>query len=207
MGGAALLHAAVSCGVPLFSGMLLVDPIVLPPERYRISTSPHPLSILATKRKKDFVSPEAMFDRFKDRYPFKHWSQRALLDYCQYGLQPKQTTDGSIDGYTLSCPPALEAAAFAGSTNPEADLHGKLGTLKSFVHILRAGTGNIKVDAEKGMWHVSPTDPSLAKEFNSLYVSDFQTGLSHFMPFEEPEYVAKHIATICDSVSQPQQRL
>merc|ERR1719163_1160196 len=201
MGGAALMHAAVE-DASLFSGIVLVDPIVLRPDRYGIPADGGTESSQgASKRKADFESPKAMFERFKGRYPFTLWTKAALADYCEYGLLPKDGDD-SKNGYTLACPPTLEAATFAGSTSPEADLHGKLLEVAVPTHILRAGTDHEEEDMKKGMWHFSPTDPNLRKEFGASHlVSDFATGMSHFMPFENPEFVAGHVEQVLKEVS------
>ena len=86
MGAAAILNAAV-VEPALFSGMLLLDPIIVPPERYT-TPSTSPLAVVATKRRSDFASAEEFHDRLADRYPFNLWQPSTLADYCIHGLLP-----------------------------------------------------------------------------------------------------------------------
>jgi pimeloyl-ACP methyl ester carboxylesterase len=125
MGGATLLHAQVQ-QPGLFKRMVLCDPIVFPANTYT-EYRPHPMSEGASKRRSTFASADAMFIRFRDRYPFSLWLPEALADYCLYGsVRPTElqalitgdhgtqfdvgVRDGSEDGVVLACPPALEAA-------------------------------------------------------------------------------------------------
>ena len=257
MGAAAILNAAV-VEPALFSGMLLLDPIIVPPERYA-TPSTSPLAAVATKRRSAFNSSEEFFDRLADRYPFNLWQPSTLADYCIHGLLPASDVSvGAVSGspggtgvvtegkllpqanhhrnrcdhhsssaartglgpsdtrlaglsplegatdpppYTLACPPAIEGAAFGGSSRPEAAIHDKLAAITAPVLVLIAGRlkgeeeqeqePEQEAEGEPLQWAVSPTDPELATRFGGK-ARMVGTGLSHFIPFEDPALVAGH---------------
>jgi pimeloyl-ACP methyl ester carboxylesterase len=193
MGGHAISEAAAACP-GAFERLLLVDPVVASPAEYGIGSGEeggwsvdllggeqHPTA----KRKNRFDSPEAMFERFRDRHPYSLFEPAALWDYCEYGLLP--APDG--DGFVLACPPATEASVYMTSrTNP--GVHDAIRRVEIPVVVLRARSA----ERRQGImdFTTSPTWPGLADEFPNG--TDVQLAdLTHFMPMQDPGRIAQYV--------------
>ncbi len=193
MGGHALTEAAAACP-SAFHRLLLVDPVIASPADYSadyraaggwsvdlMNGDVHPTA----KRKNRFASPDAMFERFRDRHPFSLFEPDVLRDYCEFGLLPAE--DG--DGYVLACPPAIEASIYMTSrTNP--DVHKAVRAVDVPVVVLRARSA----DSREGLmdFTTSPTWAGLAAEFRQgtdVHLSE----LTHFMPMQDPKRIAGYV--------------
>jgi pimeloyl-ACP methyl ester carboxylesterase len=180
-GGYAVTYAAAS-ERKAFSKLLLIDPVILPREAYgvdRMGGTEH----FAARRRNEWPSPEAMFESFHKRAPFNSWDQSVLRDYCQYGLVPNPAGEG----FVLACPPAIEAATYAGSAG--GDIYDEIESLEIPVRVLRA-----RSRSEGNMMDMSgsPTAPDLASHFRNaedVYLPKF----SHFIPMEDPGFIAAQI--------------
>lgn len=189
MGGHAVVQAAA--GHPdRFRALLLVDPVILDPASYAKpflfpSADDHPVS----RRRNRWTSPEEMFERFKDRHPFSVWIPDILMDYCRFGIVP----DG--DDFVLGCPPKVEAAIYTGSASR--DIRETIAEMPKPVIVLRAKgrASPRRTDApDIGAMDFarSPTWPGLAAAFpNGRDVHHPE--LTHFMPMQAPDVVARHI--------------
>ncbi len=181
MGGfvGALLAARVPDSV---CGLLLVDPVLLPPEWYLDRAAlggqdpaDHPVS----KRRNQWASAQEMFARFADRAPYASWVPEVLRDYCDYGLLQK--ADASFE---LACPPEIEASAYLG--NAGCDIYPEIGAVSCPVTVLRAQTGERTSAMD---FSISPTWPALSEQFR--YGRDLQwADLTHFIPMEAPDRLA-----------------
>lgn len=173
MGGHSLIGAA-DRAPGAFAGLLLLDPVVRPPDSY---TGPWSIGNYVAKRRNDWASSAEMFERFRTRPPFDGWDPRALQDYC----------DHALDGKVLACSPAFEASVYSNSTLPEAAIHGAIARLDIPVRIVRAhGTlahGSLDMN-------VSPTDPELVRYFRQAS-DEVWEDCSHFIPMEQPDRVAQ----------------
>ena len=186
MGGHAMTDAA-AMRPRCFRRLLLIDPVIAPPEAYGAggwtvpNDEPHPTS----KRRNQFPSPQAMIDRFQDRMPYADFDPEVLRDYCTYGLRPAPNGDG----FVLACAPMSEASVYMTSrTNP--GVHVSARSIEIPVHVVRAK----EPPPDRGMmdFSSSPTWPGLAAEFphgRETFLSD----RSHFIPQESPELVAEMI--------------
>src|SRR5262249_6758336 len=110
--GGHAVTAAAAHQPGLFSSLLLIDPVILPRERYIGVTH---LDHFTARRRSEWASPDEMIERFKDRPPFSAWNPQVLRDYAVYGVLPNP--NGS--GYILACAPEYEAATYdyAGAAN------------------------------------------------------------------------------------------
>ncbi len=179
MGGHSITAAAAR-RPETFAALLLLDPVILNPERY---SAPPPDTAGIRRRRDRWPSPEAMFANFRERPPFARWQPQVLRDYCDYALLP---ADGE---YRLACPPHVEAAIFDGVNKPEADLHPVIPSISCPVTVLRAGASAGTFPGSRP----SPTDPQLAACFpNGQDVC--LPAYSHFIPMEAPELVADYIS-------------
>lgn len=188
MGGHGITQAAAR--LPgRFLRLLLVDPVVMNPDYYgalaeRASVSPedHPVS----RRRNQWTSWEEMYQRFEERHPYSLWRKDILEDYCRYGLVPKE--DG--EGLELGCEPLTEASIYVGSAGT--NIYDMVRTVEIPVTVLRAKMRDFAGAAEMD-FAASPTWEGLAAEFpNGTDV--YRPDLSHFIPMQDPELVAEHIA-------------
>ncbi|HEX7037156.1 MAG TPA: alpha/beta hydrolase [Pseudomonadales bacterium] len=171
-----------------FSRLVLVDPVIFDPEayaedRYRgyATAEDHPVA----RRRNDWASWEEMYERFRERHPFSLWRPEVLEDYCRYGVLPKP--DGS--GYELACPPLVEASVYLGNTRT--DVHALVPRITVPVSVLRA-RGREPGEEPTLDFSKSPTWPRLAEEFpngRDVYLPE----LTHFIPMQAPELVARFI--------------
>lgn len=177
MGGHSVTLAAAL--VPnAFARLVLLDPVILSPELY---TGPHPVEHFAARRRNRWASPEEMIARFAPRPPFNRWQPAVLHDYCTYGLLP--APDG--DGYTLACPPDVEADVYRHST--DANIYGEIAQVHVPVTVARMGQ-----PTTLDTWNMdgSPTAPDLAAAFprgRDIHIPEH----THFLPMEAPERVAQ----------------
>ncbi len=187
MGGHCLTQVALA-HPDMFARLLLVDPVMLEPERYAPegnATPEDPTTHPVARRRDEWTGWQQMYDRFKDRHPYSLWQPAALEDYCRYGIRPSE--DGA--SFRLACPPATEASVYIGSVN--ASLYGRLGAITAPVTILRAKSR--APEEEQVMdFALSPTWKELHKEFpNARDVS--LPHLSHFIPMQDPALMAHFI--------------
>ena len=181
MGGHCLVQVANRLP-DLFERLVLIDPVIMEREVYQNSPDYSATNQMVAKRRNSWTGPDAMFERFQDRHPYKLWDPAVLQDYCEYGLLP----DGE-GGYELACPPQVEASVYATSTS--VDPWPMIEGIALPVTILRAP--QIKQD---GVFDFasSPTPPGLADSFahgSDIYLPD----LTHFMPMQDPKRIAELI--------------
>jgi pimeloyl-ACP methyl ester carboxylesterase len=182
MGAHTLLQVAADAP-GRFSRLVLFDPVILAPEFYAPSEAlytaenPHP----AIRRKRDFASPEAMIERFRERDPYDLFAPRVFEDYCRHGLVPA----ANGEGMELACAPEVEASVYASSrSNPgilEAATRVDIPVL-----VVRAKMTSLQD------FKSSPTWPELAARMpqgSDLYRPD----MTHFHPFQDPADAARII--------------
>lgn len=170
-----------------FSRLLLIDPVIMPPDRYlaaqkqqEFAPSEHPVA----KRRNQWQSWQQMYSSLKKRMPFKAWHPEILQSYCYHGLQP----DADNGGYKLACPPEVEASIYTASMRRS--IHEKIAGITVPVRVMRAKLRDF--DQATMDFSQSPTWPELANSFaqgEDVYLPN----LSHFMPMEAPELIIKNI--------------
>jgi lipase len=181
MGGHSMVIAAAR-RPEAFASLLLVDPVIFPPEVY--GQAQRDDSSYIRKRRNEWSSPEEMIERFRGRPPFVHWDPEVLRDYCEFGLLPENGR------FVLACPPAIEASIYAACNHPDADPYGLLSKIEQPVTVMRGG---IPWNLEKFDLAASPTAPDLAGRFRrgrDLLLE----GRSHYIPMEAPGLVAGELA-------------
>ena len=191
MGGFSVLCAAAN-HPSRFESLLLLDPVIMPPESYRenanaaryASVDEHPIA----RRVNHWSSPQAMFENLSSRHPFSLWQSDVLLNYCQYGLELEETLSGSEKPYQLCCPPNVEATIYI--ENSGFDPGSIFDQVEVPTLIYRAetrDTESTQLDFSK-----SPTWPLLANHLPNA--KDFYLPfLSHFIPMQDPFLVATQI--------------
>lgn len=194
MGGNAITRAAAS--VPdAFSALVLIDPVIFPPDAY-FEYAAEPEKHFTAYRRTHWASATDMFERFKNRAPFNTWDIQVLRDYCDYGLLP--AADG--DGYVLACSPALESMIYTTSRYANyADVYDAIRQIHIPVRILRCAS-SVTTSANDLM--ASPTNPNLVSYF-ALGIDVPLVNNTHFIPMESPALVAEHIKGITGSGVSP----
>ena len=99
----------------LFSGIVLLDPVLLPGKivlltrllRYAGQKDRYPLAVRARKRRNGWATRQEALEYFRGKSLFQGWDNRFLETYATYGLVP--APDGAV---TLLCPPEAEARGF-----------------------------------------------------------------------------------------------
>ncbi|MHB8770430.1 MAG: alpha/beta fold hydrolase [Syntrophales bacterium] len=110
MGATILIIAAAHFGLPA-SGMVLIEPILLPAEFYRmpLHVDEHPLASRAIKRTNYWRDRDDALRYLRSRALFQGWDGEMLDLYVRYGM-----TGRSDGGLQLTCSPEREAALFMG---------------------------------------------------------------------------------------------
>ncbi|MFO6446330.1 alpha/beta fold hydrolase [Erythrobacter sp. NE805] len=183
MGAHTLLQVAAD-NAGRFARLVLFDPVILAPAFYApgeplyTAENPHP----AARRKRDFASPEAMIERFRERDPYNLFDPRVFEDYCRHGLVPAP----SGEGMELACSPEDEASVYASSRSNGGILEAAK-RVEIPVLVVRA------LHTTLNDFKSSPTWPELAKVLpraTDLYRPD----MTHFHPFQDPADAARIIA-------------
>lgn len=167
--------------------LLLVDPVILPPETYDPNaTEPDPSTHPVARRRGRWPDAQTMIDAFAGRSPYSAWRPAALADYCRFGLNP--AADG--DGLVLGCPPEIEASAYLGAARNDA--MGMLAKVRCPTTVLRARVAERQGPMD---FSISPTWPELAAHLPDA-LDLCWPDVSHFIPMEQPERLAVLIREI-----------
>ena len=171
IGGAVIARAAAL--VPdLFSSIVLIEPIILPPPFRRAEI---PLSRAAQRRRSRFESRDAAYERFRSG-PMATWQPEALAAYVDFGF----VDDG--DGIAIKCQPSVEADVFTeGSNHDTWDLVPEVSMPVTIVAGGRSDT------------HTKPFLDALEGQFNQATTIVIpETG--HFLPMERADIVASLVS-------------
>lgn len=118
--GATVSMALAAARPDLVSGLVLADPVIVPPRRvlilavarfFGLSRRVIPIAQLAARRRMEFPSKEAAVQNYVGKGPFKTWPREWIEAYVDGGTVP--TEDGAV---RLSCDRAWESKAFATAT-------------------------------------------------------------------------------------------
>jgi lipase len=193
MGGHSLSLAA-SRNPEIFSGLVLIDPVIFREEKYRQPDEPMPdfKSHPVSRRRNQWQSWQDMHQRYRDRPPFSRWKTAVLEDYCQFALLPEP----GGDGYVLACQPEFEASIYVMGNSHLSNIYEDLSKIEMPVLVVRAGKemDNVQLDFD-----FSPTNPKLASLLKQGRDLHFQNR-THFVPMEGPEMTAAFIQDFIGSV-------
>jgi lipase len=181
MGGHCLVQIAAQLPDQI-KKLVLVDPVIVSREIYLNPPDYSASDQMVSRRRNSWTGPDEMFERFRDRHPYKLWNPAVLRDYCEYGLLP----DGE-GGFELACPPQTEGSVYA--TSASVDPYPIIEAIEQPVTILRAPQL-----AQDGAFDFasSPTPSGLVDCFangKDVYLPD----LTHFMPMQDPRRIAELI--------------
>ena len=110
MGATVLTMASAACGLDA-RAMILIEPVFLPREFYRIrvKVEEHPLASKSINRRNHWETEEEAIDYIRSRPIFARWDDEMIRLYIRYG-----TVEGETGGLRLSCSPLKEASLFMG---------------------------------------------------------------------------------------------
>lgn len=113
MGATVLTLAHTAFGLDA-EGLILIEPIFLPEDFYRIQIGldQHPLAAKSIRRRNKWKDREEALTYLKTRDLFKKWDDEMLRLYLDYGF-----IENSGGDLTLSCSPKREASLFMGSVH------------------------------------------------------------------------------------------
>ena len=108
--GATVSMMANALGSLPAAGMVLIEPILLPPEFYKfhISVEQHPFASKAIRRTNFWRDRDEAMAYLHSRSLFQGWDEEMLELYLRYGMS------GEDGGLRLTCSPRREAALFMG---------------------------------------------------------------------------------------------
>ena len=109
--GATVMTIAEAVHGPRASGMILIEPIFLPQDFYRIQlrVEDHPLASRSIKRRNSWRDPAEVKDDFRRKPLFKNWEEEFLDLYIEHGTVSLES--GELE---LACSPEKEASLFMG---------------------------------------------------------------------------------------------
>ncbi|MCK9485664.1 MAG: alpha/beta hydrolase [Dehalococcoidia bacterium] len=178
-----------------FASLLLLDPVMRggPASADPEAARPSGAFEFIAKRRNEWASPEEMVERFRDRFPYNVWAPGVLEDYARGGLLPNP--DG--DGFVLACPPAIEASIYGSAGSGSADLETEvIPQVRVPVRVVRARQRQPGEEAPP--FATSPTRPDLASLFADGH-DVLRPEMSHFIPMQDPAFVARHILDLAAS--------
>lgn len=172
--GAAALLMAEMIQPGLFSGQVLVEPIVLPPPYGRYPDNP--MAAAALRRRDRFESRQSAFENWRTKPAFAGWEERALWAYVDGGLRR------DADSYVLKCSKHAEAETFMAATE-----HGawdRLDEVQARV-LLIAG--------ENSTTHQRPFLEQLVERLPNAEF-EIVPDATHMVWMERPGVIANHVA-------------
>jgi pimeloyl-ACP methyl ester carboxylesterase len=109
--GATVMAIAEAVHGPKAAGMILIEPIFLPRDFYKmqIRVEEHPLASKSIKRRNAWESAAAAKSYLKGKGLFRNWKEEFLDLYIQHGMVSYETGD-----LELTCSPEKEASLFMG---------------------------------------------------------------------------------------------
>lgn len=173
------------------TGLVLIEPVILPPRDLRwlnimralgLIDRLYPMVAQAKRRRSIWPSAEAMFDAYRGRGAFRTWSEEVVRDYVEGG-----TVDYLEDGQVrLACTPGWESANYgAGPPDVWEDIaHVRCPTTL----IVGARRSTCPEPVIEALLRLKP-------DITVVRVGE----ASHFLPMEYPEIVRHEIRAIAEA--------
>lgn len=188
MGGTASLIASTK-RPDLFRALVLLDPVLFPPSIIDVFIQhPHlefPLVQGALRRRREWESREAAFERFYGRGLFQNWSETAVWAYVDGLTRPSDS-----GGIELRYSPEWEARIY--QTAP-LSTNGWWDWLKAVnvpILTLQGKDTDTFVDDSVVLWEQTRPDLEVVRIPNT----------GHLFPMQVPQQVAHHIQTFLGTI-------
>jgi pimeloyl-ACP methyl ester carboxylesterase len=156
-------------------GLLLIEPVLIPPLQKGETAGAVELAERAERRRNVFPSFDAAFHAYRGRGIFASWPDEVLIDYLRGGLI--EADDGSL---RLACAPKWEAAIFRGAPSDTAPL---MARMSAPITVVVGTKGSAASEQQLSVVR------SLRADARIVAVD----GASHFLPMERPEIVRDEI--------------
>jgi pimeloyl-ACP methyl ester carboxylesterase len=184
--GAVCTFIAAGLYPHLFSGIVMMDPVILPVGKLRLLTllrflglsGKVPLAKGARRRRKVFAGKKQALERFMSgRGIFKRWSPEFIEAYLECGLLEKDRQTA-----VLKCDPELEAQIYE---SVPTNIWTYATQIRCPVLVIRGEHSDVfKMKSAVRLKHLIP---------NCQIETITQAG--HFVPMEQPHTCARHILT------------
>lgn len=186
MGATVLAMAHAAYGVPA-RALVLIEPIFLPRELYRLSlrVEDHPLASKSIKRTNHWSDEAAARAYLRTRPLFQKWDEEMLSLYIRYGMKP-----AAAGGLELTCGPRREAALFMGGN--KYDPWPLLARLKCPVLVLEGGQSDIRsyIDLGRVVERIPRVTHRVIAE------------AGHLLPMEQPTEVVEILRTFIENTGE-----
>lgn len=189
MGGTYTMLAAIRYP-SLFSKLVLIDPVILPPTRLRVLKlmrrlglgKRQPLVQGALYRRRTWPSYQECYNHWRSKIFFKNWPDESLWAYVKAGIIEHE--DGQVE---LVYPPEWEAHIFA---TPPTDIWDYVPQLSIHTMVIRGEFTNVfTLESQKRM-------KSLLPKVKFHVIPD----AGHLIPMERPNEVSGIIREFLDEV-------
>lgn len=181
------------------AGLVLVDPVILPPEYYMaMHLSPfrrgggHAMARQARRRRKTFDSREHIQNKYKGRGAFATWRDPFLEDYVLDAFDRIDGNDPDSDQQTwqLLCDPKWEAATFMAQRNRPWSALAKVKAHKIPITVMRPDRDSVMTDVVAAR---------LTRKCPHLILKE-RVNTTHFLPMEAPYDVRDQLSTYIASL-------
>jgi len=163
----------------LFKTLVLIEPVFLPPavlthfnRQEGFDPNEMPLIKIARKRRRHWVSRQGAFGHFREKSVYSRWSDQALWDYINAGLNRDQHGE-----YELAYPPEWEAWIYA---HPPTTVWEIIPQVTQPTLAIRGNESDTLVPEAWKEWS--------EKQQEATFIEVMQAG--HLLPMEKPVTVA-----------------
>jgi len=186
LGAAAAIDLEILGRAPGWARLVLFEPPISPPrgssELAVALRATRPLVEATARRRAGWPSPEALFERLKGSAGFARATDAMLMAHCRAILKPKP--DG---GFTLACPPAVEAAIYR--AHRDARTWDHLGAVTAAIDLVGGDPG-----LSDPNW-ISLIIGELARRLPNASLTVLP-GAGHLMFFEQPDQCLELVVTL-----------
>lgn len=179
--GAVVTMYAAHLRPELFSSLVLIDPVFLPPPFLQMAAAnpsaikDFPLVKQTLRRRNHWPSRQAAFEHFRKKPVFRRWSDAALMDYVNYGLA--ENDRGEV---TLKYPREWEVRFY---TLPPMAAWEKIPAITQPTLAIRGAESDTLLPQAWQLWQeLQP---------QATFIEMEQVG--HMLLMEQPERLAEHI--------------
>lgn len=178
LGAASGLDLAIAHRLPELAAVMLIEPPVFPPpgtSAHAVAERIQPLLIEGARRRRaDWPSVEAFAERLKSgKSPFARFAPEILEAHCRATLKPKPG-----GGFTLCCPPEIEAQVFA--AHHRGNAWSRLDQVEIALDLVGADPTSVEFD-----W-IAAAIPEMAGRIKRARLTQL-AGVNHLMIQEDPK--------------------
>ena len=184
--GATVSMLSAATRPDLVRGMLLLEPVLIPPSIGRVMTLMNmigrpiksPLVVGAARRRAVFPDRQTMFESYQGRGAFKTWPDDFIRDYVEGGSRIE-----AEDRTVLACAPAWESKTF---TMGSRKVWGSIGKVQCPVNILHAEHNST----------MRPASEKIVRRKQPDWGIEQVMGATHFLPMEFPDLVRENLLSM-----------